>query len=136
MATILSKNLKVKNGQIIKVQNDNRKTFSNEAKFYYALWVKLESGVETCTMFTKSEFDKCEKALGTFDNAFKLGHLYSIQKVKAAKYGKRFFCKVIHENTDETCLVLTETLLDTVINRALKNIEDQPEKAWLTNLID
>jgi hypothetical protein len=66
MATILSKDLKVKNGQIIKVQNDNRKSFSNEAKFYYAVWVKSVTDEEFCIMFTEKEFKSAEKVLGTF----------------------------------------------------------------------
>jgi hypothetical protein len=136
MATILSKNLKVTNGQVIRVQNDNRKAFSNEAKFYYALWIKTEVGVETCLMFTKSEFDQCEKAVGSFDNGFALGHLYSVNFVKSSNFGKRYFVRILHENSDETCLVLKESLYNTAVNRGLKNIEDQPEKSWLTDLMD
>ena len=60
MATILSKDLKVKNGQIIKVQNDNRKEFSNEAKFYYALWVKFNEK-NICIMMTQNEFKNANK---------------------------------------------------------------------------
>lgn len=134
MATILSKNLKVKNGQIIKVQNDNRKIFSNEAKFYYAVWVKTITDEEFCIMFTESEFKKCEKILGTVTDSLELGKIYTINAVKHDS--NRILLKVIHANEDETCLFISMKLFNKLKVRAEKNIEDQPEKSWLTDLFD
>ena len=135
MATILSKDLKVKNGQLIKVQNDNRKKFSNEAKTYYALWVKDIDNSEYCIMFTEKEFYKCEKVLGTFDDAFILGQVYTFDCIKN-KTASKILIKVNHVNGDETCIFLNKQQFEKLKLRGEKNIEDQPEKSWLTNLFD
>lgn len=134
MASILSKNLTVKNGQVIQVKNENRKSFSNEANTYYALWVKEAN--EHCLLFTEKEFNKCEKLLGTFCEDFDLGKVYTFQYTKTKNSAKRYLINVIHINGDKTCLMLTEKLLNTVIKRGNKNIEDQPEKSWWIDLTD
>jgi hypothetical protein len=135
MATILSKDLKVKNGQIIKVQNDNRKEFSNEAKFYYALWVKFKNK-DICIMMTQNEFKNANKILGSIDDKFDLGTVYTMDLVKRAKASKRYLIRVIHENEDETCLFLTEKQFNNFKIRGEKNIEDQPEKSWFTSIFN
>jgi hypothetical protein len=134
MATILSKNLKVKNGQIIKVQNDNRKEFSNEAKFYYAVWVKSITDEEFCIMFTENEFKKTEKVLGTFENELELGKIYTFWTTRSKP--NKFIIKLIHANEDETCVAISTKFFEKLKIRAEKNIEDQPEKSWWTNLLD
>lgn len=134
MATILSKDLKVKNGQIIKVQNDNRKIFSNEAKFYYAVWVKTITDDELCIMFTESEFKKTEKVLGTFSDELELGRLYTFNTNKHNI--NKLLIKLIHANGDETCIFISTKLFEKLKVRAEKNIEDQPEKSWWTDLLD
>lgn len=133
MATILSKDLKVKNGQVIKVQNENRKEFSNEAKSYYALWVKFENK-NMCIMMTQNEFKNTNKILGSIDDKFDLGTVYTMELVKRINSSKRYLIRILHENEDETCLFLTEKQFNTFKVRGEKNIEDQPEKSWLTSI--
>ena len=133
MATILSKDLKVKNGQIIKVQNDNRKEFSNESKFYYALWVKFKNK-DICIMMTQNEFKNANKILGSIDDKFDLGTVYTMDLVKRTKASQRYLIRIIHENEDETCLFLTKKQFYTFKVRGEKNIEDQPEKSWFTSI--
>jgi hypothetical protein len=134
MATIISKNLKVKNGQIIKVQNDNRKSFSNEARFYYAVWVKPITGKDICLMLTESEFKNAEKILGSLVDELELGKVYTINSNR--KNSNKILLKLIHANEDNTCLCISLNLFNKLKTRAEKNIEDQPEKSWLTDLFD
>lgn len=134
MATILSKDLKVKNGQIIKVKNENRKDFSNEAQFYYAVWIKYVTGEEFCIMFTENEFKRCEKILGTLTYALDLGQVYTYASNKNEVV--KVLIKLIHSNGDETCVFFPIKMFEKLKNRADKNIEDQPEKSWWVDLLD
>ncbi len=137
MATILSKDLKVKNGQVLLVKNEKiNKTRGNEAKTYLVLWFNDVDDIEKCLMFTENEFNKCEKVLGTFNNENKLGYAYSFNLVKAKTNSKLKLIKIQHINSDETCLLITEKLFNKCLARAQKNIEDCPEKGWWTDLID
>lgn len=137
MAEILSKNLKVKNGQILTVSNTKRKEFGNEAKTYKVLWVADdELEYEFCIMLTEKELTNCERAIGTFAEEYVIGHLYTHFCVKCEKNYKKYFIKVLFENGDESCLILTPKKLDKFRKRAEKNIEDCPEKSWWTDLTD
>lgn len=137
MAEILSKDLKVKNGQILKVVNTNRKEFGNEAKTYNVVWVKdNELDYEFCIMLTEKELQNCERAIGSFDDNYVLGHLYTFTSVKCEKLCKKYFIKVLFPNEDETCLFMSAKKLDKFKKRAEKNIEDQPKKSWWTDLTD
>ena len=134
MSTILSKDLKVKNGQVLLVKNENKKL--NESKTYLVCWVSDIDNVEKCIMFTEKEFKKCEKVLGTFDDEYNMGYVYTFNFVRRKTNSACKLIKVNHVNSDETCLLIPEKMFNKCLNRAKKNIEDCPEKGWFTNLFD
>lgn len=51
----------VRSGRLIRVENTKRKTFSNAAKVYLAVWVEGANGKnERCLLFTPSELANAE----------------------------------------------------------------------------
>lgn len=87
-------------------------------------------------MMTEKEFKNTQKILGSIDDKFDLGTVYTMDLVKNVKSNKKYLIKVKHINLDETCLFLSESQFNKFKLRGAKNIEDQPEKSWLTNLFD
>jgi CRISPR/Cas system-associated protein endoribonuclease Cas2 len=87
-------------------------------------------------MMTQKEFNNMQKLLGSIDDKFEFGKVYTMDLVKCAKSHKKVLIKVKHVNGDETCLFLSESQFNKCKLRGEKNIEDQPEKSWWTNLFD
>lgn len=130
MACILNQEKTVKNGQIIKVWNTERKVFSNAAYAYYALWVQEHSGDEVCLLFTEHEYtklleDRIEEI--QFKDKLTFGKSYKFN-------GNRI---VIVNSMDEDGIVfnISNDLFERALERAAKNAEDQPEKSWFTDNI-
>jgi hypothetical protein len=132
MSIILSKNLTVKNGQLICVYNSLKPSFSNEAKSYYALWIKDPINKnENCLLFTKAELHLMKDTYNNNSENYKLGYIYS------EVIGKRsiFLVKYLDLNKAEHFVTMSTKLLYKALERAKKNIEDNPEKSWFVDKI-
>lgn len=136
MATILSQNLKVKNGQLIVVKNEitaKSENQGNQAKEYIAVWVINEdNNDEIGLMFTKNEILKLKSYGGTLVKDLKLGKLYTFGKILTEP---KYIIAVNDIKEEKHILILNKKLFEKVKNRWNKNVEDQPEKSWLTNYI-
>lgn len=136
MATILSQNLKVKNGQLIVVKNEitsKSENQGNQAKEYIAVWVINENNNEEIgLMFTKNEITKLKLYGGTLVKDLKLGKLYTFGKVLD---NSKYIFAVNDIKEEKHVLIINKKLFEIARNRWNKNIEDQPEKSWLTNYI-
>lgn len=136
MATILSQNLKVKNGQLIVVKNkikSKSENQGNQAKEYIAVWVINEdNNDEIGLMFTKNEILKLKSYGGTLVKDLKLGKLYTFGKILTEP---KYIIAVNDIKEEKHILILNKKLFEKVKNRWNKNVEDQPEKSWLTNYI-
>lgn len=136
MATILSQNLKVKNGQLIVVKNEitsKSENQGNQAKEYIAVWVINEdNNDEIGLMFTKNEILKLKSYGGTLVKDLKLGKLYTFGKMLTEP---KYIIAVNDIKEEKHVLILNKKLFEKVKNRWNKNVEDQPEKSWLTNYI-
>ena len=136
MATILSQNLKVKNGQLIVVKNEitsKSENQGNQAKEYIAVWVINEdNNDEIGLMFTKNEILKLKSYGGTLVKDLKLGKLYTFGKILTEP---KYIIAVNDIKEEKHVLILNKKLFEKVKNRWDKNVEDQPEKSWLTNYI-
>ena len=136
MATILSQNLKVKNGQLIVVKNEitsKSENQGNQAKEYIAVWVINEdNNNEIGLMFTKNEILKLKSYGGTLVKDLKLGKLYTFGKILTEP---KYIIAVNDIKEEKHILILNKKLFEKVKNRWNKNVEDQPEKSWLTNYI-
>lgn len=130
MACILNQEKTVKNGQIIKVWNTERKVFSNAAYAYYALWVQEHSGDEVCLLFTEHEYEGLLENKNIeieFKDLLKFGESY--------KFNNNRIVIVNTMDEDNVVFNITNDLFERALERAAKNTEDQPEKSWFTDNI-
>ena len=132
MGSVISSNLAVKNGQLIHMYNSLRPSFSNEAKSYYALWVKDPSdNSEFCLLFTESELGLMKVTITSNNDQFKLGYIYS------ETVGKRTMYTLKYSDLDkqEKLVTLSVKLFNKALQRAKKNIEDNPKKSWFVDKV-
>lgn len=128
MAQILSKDLTVTNGQVIFVQNTNKRKFSNQNDRYCALWVQMGDDCEKCLLFTEKEFTKLIlNPVKTNIDELVLGKAYT--------FNEDYLIKIKNIDSIQNIIYLKKYIYERALRRANKNIEDQPEKSWYVDYI-
>lgn len=128
MAQILSKDLTVTNGQVIFVQNTNKRKFSNQNDRYCALWVQMGDDCEKCLLFTEKEFTKLIlNPVKTNIDELVLGKAYT--------FNEAYLIKIKNIDSIQNIIYLKKYIYERALRRANKNIEDQPEKSWYVDYI-
>lgn len=128
MAQILSKDLTVTNGQVIFVQNTNKRKFSNQNDRYCALWVQMGDDCEKCLLFTEKEFTKL--ILNTVKT-----NIDELVLGKAYTFNEDYLIKIKNIDSIQNIIYLKKYIYERALRRANKNIEDQPEKSWYVDYI-
>lgn len=124
--------LTVKLGQLIKIENKEKKSTENE--FYIALQVEDFDGKnERCILFTENEVKNATRI--SYDNFF-------VENMKAGRLcpfvfnSNAYLIKVFDENEQELVLKFSKKVIDAADLRATKNPEDLTKKSFFRNLID
>lgn len=129
----MGKELEIKLGQFIEVENKNKRNLENED--YIALQVEDENGDnERCLLFTKIELAdvKCISLKNWFTKDMVAGRLYLTTIGKQSFY----LMKIFNSSKDERVIKITKRLLKRAETRASKNPEDLTKKSYLTDLFD
>lgn len=129
---IIDKDLKIKLGQMITVQNQNKKI--HERDTYIAIQVEDECGTnERCILFTELELSDIRKIQSdVINNNLITGRIYSIKINNKQQY----IIKLLNRLGQELVVRLTKRLLNVAEQRALRNKEDLTKKGFFTDLID
>jgi len=127
--------LTVKLGQLITIENKERKKFENEK--YVSLQVEEEDGSnERCILFTEKEvntFKEIDSKNKWMYNSLKAGRLYPFyQNDQLAS----FFVKIFDENEEIKFVKIAAKIIKAADERAKKNPEDLTKKSFFRNLID
>ena len=123
-------NEKVKMGNLIKVENLDRK-HNRETYTHYAMKVEDENGDnERWLLFTEKQVMGVSKMLSRVSSFLKAGRLYpSVRNGKTS-----YYVKVANRNNE--VWTVTERLLKTAEDRALRHSEDIPKQSRLADLMD
>lgn len=131
MAEVLDKNLKVELGQLIRVNNLNKK--SNENALYVALQVEDENGCnERCILFTEIQLSDMEKIKAEFLNNLVFGRIYRFEFNKK----ETNVIKVKNYDGKIKFLRVSDSQLLRAQKRAQRNQQDLTKKSFLTNMFD
>lgn len=124
--------LTVKLGQLIKIENKEKKSTENE--FYIALQVEDYDGKnERCILFTENEVKNATRI--NYDNFF-------VENMKAGRLcpfifnSYSYLIKVFDENEQELILKFSKKTIEAADLRASKNPEDLTKKSFFRDLID
>lgn len=131
MSQIIDKDIKIKAGYLVKVENTEIPKFSNANKEYYACWVEDENGKnERCILFT-------EKEINGFSDV-SLNRVLTFGRLEYIKIGNRegFVVKLNYKNVGEKNVFISKKVLLSADLRASKNQEDLTTKSFMTNLFD
>lgn len=129
MVEIIDKDIKIRNGNLIKVKNTDRNKFSNENREYYSCWVEDENGNnERCLLFTEKEINGFSNV--SLNQKFIFGRLYGFE------FGKRNGYIIKLNNKEEKLFFITKKIILCAENRANKNREDLTKKNYFIDLID
>ena len=129
----MEKELPIKLGQLIKVENKNKKKLEN--KSYIALQVEdLDGSNERCILFTEIELTDATNISSSnwFSDNLKPGRIYPMMIGK----NKFYMLKVFNTKEETKILKLTKSLLLSGERRAVKNPEDLTKKSFLRDLFD
>lgn len=132
MSKIIDDNLKVVLGQMIKVQNKEKKNLENDD--YIAVQVEDQNGYnERCLLFTEIQLSDMPKVDSKFlnDNLVN-GRLYSFVIGKQ----KSFLIKMFNRYKQDKIYRVSFAKLKKAQKRALNNPQDLTKKNWLTDLTD
>lgn len=69
----------------------------------------------------------------------RLGRLVKVKNTKTKSFtneNDEYISVLVKFDSDVRCLMFTETELAKALNRADKNIEDQPKQSWLSKILD
>lgn len=124
--------LKIVLGQMIKVQNQNKRNLQNDS--YIAVQVQDEDGQnERCLLFTEIELSDMPKVKSEFlMQKMVEGRIYSF----CIGMKQLFLLKM--SNRTETSMIfrISKRKLEIAEKRAMKNPQDLTKKSWLTDLRD
>ena len=132
MSAKILDNAKVVLGQMIKVQNQNKKPTQNVN--YIAIQVEDEDGNEQrCLLFTEIELSDMKQIRSKFlmDNLV-AGRIYKF----VIGNSNTFIMKIINRNGEQKILRINKSKLKKAQFRAYKNEQDLTKKDWLTDLLD
>ena len=128
----MEKELPIKLGQLIKVENKNKKKLEN--KSYIALQVEdLDGSNERCILFTENEINNIKNldSSNWFVPELKAGRIYPF--IINQKF---YIIKIFDLNGIEKIIKISDALLNKTEKRALNNPEDLTKKSFFRNLFD
>ena len=129
----MAKEVPIKLGQFVKIENKSRKKAEN--KSYIAIQVEdVDGGNERCILFTEIELTDATNVSSSnwFSSNLKPGRIYPMIIGKQ----KFYIIKIFNKNEEEKILKLTRSLLLKGERRAVKNPEDLTKKSFLRDLFD
>lgn len=128
----MEKELPIKLGQLIKVENKNKKKLEN--KSYIALQVEdLDGSNERCILFTENEINNAKiiNSSNWFIPELKAGRIYPF--ILNQKF---YIIKIFDLKETEKIIKISNALLNKAEKRAINNPEDLTKKSFLRNLFD
>ena len=128
----MEKELPIKLGQLIKVENKNKKKLEN--KSYIALQVEdLDGSNERCILFTENEINNAKiiNSSNWFVPELKAGRIYPF-----ILNHKFYIIKIFDLKETEKIIKISNVLLNKAEKRAINNLEDLTKKSFLRNLFD
>ena len=128
----MEKELPIKLGQLIKVENKNKKNL--ESKSYIALQVEdLNGSNERCILFTENEINNTKNLdlSNWFVPELKAGRIYPF--IINQKF---YIIKIFDLNGIEKIIKISNNLLNKAEKRAINNPEDLTKKSFFRNLFD
>ena len=157
MANVIAGTKKIVAGRLYRVENTNRPKLSNSSKEYFVTWVEDSDGKnERPWLITDNEIGNarhranqnkedqfCLCADGgpvmlLADVRIKKGRVISVwnQKRKHWKANNYYEGVVLQgiDGTSSECLLFTPTEIERIENRATRNSEDIPKKAFFSDL--